>query len=197
MAKKGSFADLLYLALIVSVLRTNNQIEDNNVFSEQLVGSGVDDFGPTAAVNIYLHNLRNSYSLETNIFTNSAKANVLYEETVDILREVNSLGRYSSESRFRNSPVFAYLVSRGEQTDDHSLTAAIASTSSSALSSQTSPHLDSELSSNESNDSIAGNSSVSSSVPTSPTHPQEDEDQSTSLSLNVSDLDVNDSLGMY
>ncbi|CAG2179534.1 unnamed protein product [Oppiella nova] len=175
MAKKASFADLLYLALIVSVLRSDDPIEDNHVFSGQLVGSAVDDLGPTTAVNIYLHNLRNSYSLDTNVYASSAKANVLYEETIDMIREVNSLGRYSRESRFHNSPVFAYLVSRGEQTVDNGLTAAIASTSSSALSSQT-QHLDSELSSTESNDS----SSVTSS-PTSPTHPQpqplEDEDE--------------------
>ncbi|CAG2170258.1 unnamed protein product [Oppiella nova] len=192
MAKKASFADLLYLALIVSVLRSDDPIEDNHVFSGQLVGSAVDDLGPTTAVNIYLHNLRNSYSLDTNVYTSSAKANVLYEETIDMIREVNSLGRYSRESRFHNSPVFAYLVSRGEQTVDNGLTAAIASTSSSALSSQT-QHLDSELSSNESNDS----SSVTSS-PTSPTHPQpqpqEDDDESTCLAISLSELEVNESL---
>lgn len=134
MHKKGSFADLIYLALIVSVLRTNNNRIDDNVFAEQFGGSSVDEFGPTSAVNIYLHNLRNSYSFDSNLYTNSAKTNILYEETLDIIREVNSLGRYSRETRFQSSPVFAYLVSGGEeQQQEQSLRAAIASTSSSSV----------------------------------------------------------------
>jgi len=130
--KKGAFTDLLYLALIVSVLRTNNNQIDENVFNEQYGGSSVDEFGPTTAVNIYLHNLRNSYSIDANIYSNSAKTNILLEETLDILREVNSLGRYARQPHFHNSNLFAYLVNSGDG-EEPAITAAIASTSSSSV----------------------------------------------------------------
>lgn len=159
MHKKGAFTDLLYLALIVSVLRTYNQI-DENVFNEQYSGSSVDDFGPTSAVNIYLHNLRNTYSIDSNLYSISAKTNILYEETLDILREVNLLGRYSRPSH-HNSHLFAYLVNSGDG-EEPTITAAVASTSSSSV--------------NISQQQLQNVSSVSS-LDSSPIHVQHDEEE--------------------
>lgn len=154
-------------------MRTNNQIE--NVFEEQYSGSSVDDFGPTSAVNIYLHNLRNSYSIDSNLYSNSAKTNILYEETLDILREVNSLGRYSRESHY-NSHLFAYLVSGGDG-EQQTITAAIASTSSSSI--------------NSTQQQIQ-NVSSDTSLQSSPIHVQQQENEST-LSFDFAELLVNDS----
>lgn len=168
MHKKGSFVDLFYLALIVSVLRTHNRIDDN-VFIEQFGGSAVDELGPTSAVHMYFNNLRNSYSLESSLYCNSAKTNILYDETLNVLRDLQSLGRYSRTNRFHNSPVFAYLVSGGEQQRQESgLTAAIASTSSSAISSSVNTTETPQLVTQSLNDSAISNSSLDS----SPTGPQ-------------------------
>jgi hypothetical protein len=174
MHKKGVFSDLLYLALIVSVLRTNHQI-DENVFNEQYSGSSVDELGPTTAVNIYLHNLRNSYSFESNLYSNSAKTNILLEETLDILREVNSLGRYSRQSHYHNSHLFAYLVSGGDG-EEQPITAAIASTSSSSVntSEQQSLNVSSEASLQSSEASLQ---SSEASLQSSPVRLQQEEDE--------------------
>ena len=130
MHKKGSYIDLLYLTLIVSVLRTQNPFDDN-VLGQAFGGSAVDELGPTSAVHLYLHN-----PFETRLFSSNAKTSILYEETLDILRDINSLGRYSRHNRFHDSPVFAYLVSGGEEQRQASpLRPTIASTSSSSISS--------------------------------------------------------------
>lgn len=137
--KGGTFSDVLFLALVVSVLRPDNHL-DSNWLSESYVGSSVDELGPTS-VHLYLHNIRNSYSYDS-----PAKTNILLQETLDVIREVNSLGRYCRQSPAHSNQLIAYLVS-GSEEGQHAITAAIASTSSASSSISSSSILSPSISS--------------------------------------------------
>ena len=157
--KTGPFAELLYLTLIVSLLRPDQTLVNQDIIYDSFGGSSVDDYGPTTAVQLYLHNLRNSIPSDPYAFP-GAKTNILLQETLDVLRDLNSLGRYSNY----NSNLFAYLVNANEETNPV-LTPAVTSSSSSSQQ---------QLSGQQ-------NSSVNISNPSSPSTSSED-----SLSTDVS-----------
>lgn len=153
--KTGPFAEILYLTLIVSLLRPDQTLVNQEIIYDSFGGSSVDDYGPTTAVQLYLHNLRNSIPSDPYAFP-GAKTNILLQETLDVLRDLNSLGRYSNY----NSNLFAYLVNANEETNAV-LTPAVTSSSSSSSSSQQ------QLSGQQ-------NSSVNISNPSSPSTSSED-----------------------
>lgn len=134
MFKKTSFTELLYLSLLFTALRP----PDNHLFrgSERPYWqSPGDSIGLLIAesFNYGPNRLRDTIGPFGNDYLNS-KSNILLRETLEVLEDLNSLGRYAGPPQ-HNAHLIAYPVSarsndsgsfevRGRPIldDDHSLT---------------------------------------------------------------------------
>lgn len=95
---KKTFSDsVLCIALLSSLFRTNYDL-DRDPGHGHSYEQGDDTI-------VLLQNLRNTLPYDYP----SSKTNILWQETLDVLRDLNSLGRYSRHSHC-NTSLFAYLV---------------------------------------------------------------------------------------
>ena len=99
--KKGIGDSLIYLTLIVTALRSvRYPIENFFQFNSS-------DNGPSTTVNLFI-NFGHLYS--ENEYS-SSKTDFLIQETLNVFRDINSLGRYSSRY---STNLYAYLVNGDE-----------------------------------------------------------------------------------
>lgn len=109
--KKAPLSELFYLTLLLSALRPPDQL----IFPRErlLWHSSSNTIGPLIAENIG-HHFGNYFLSNDFYYSNyvNSKSPALLRETLDVLEDLNSLGRYSQPQH--NYNLLAYPVSRGD-----------------------------------------------------------------------------------
>lgn len=113
--KKTSFTELFYLTLLFTALRP----PDHSFYPPEraLWHGSADSIGSIITENIS-SDFGNRYTDPSGGFANelfNSKSNILLRETLEVLEDLNSLGRYSQ--LLHNSNLFAFPVSRSGHDD--------------------------------------------------------------------------------